>query len=66
MLEESHALFVHGVCYNTGVPKKPDEAEYSIEENGVMVKWTPSSQDPNPVMGYVIEGLDDGKWNYDW
>lgn len=48
------------------MPKKPDEAEYSIEENGVMVKWTPSSQDPNPVMGYVIEGLDDGKWNYDW
>ena len=44
-----------------GVPAKPEKAEYSNEENGVIVKWSVDSSNANPVLGYVIEGLDDGE-----
>ena len=44
-----------------GVPAKPEKAEYSNEENGVVVKWSVDSSNANPVLGYVIEGLDDGE-----
>ena len=43
------------------MPSKPEKAEYSNEENGVIVKWSVDSSNANPVLGYVIEGLDDGE-----
>ena len=55
-LKTIEALFIF-----LGVPAKPEKAEYSNEENGVIVKWSVDSSNANPVLGYVIEGLDDGE-----
>lgn len=43
------------------MPLKPKEAKYSEGESGVSVEWTVNSAGSTPVLGYVIEGLDDGK-----
>lgn len=57
------ALHITSVCaLFTGSPSAPSEAEYSIEENGVLIKWVLSAgaERNGDIQGYVIEGRDNG------
>lgn len=42
---------------NLGVPAKPSMAQYTQEEDGIMVKWKNGADGGSPILGYVIEGL---------
>ena len=49
-------ILLNTECYITGAPSAPSQAEYSNNENGVVLKWTLKSTGASNVQGYVIEG----------
>lgn len=40
-----------------GVPGAPKMAQYSEEEDGILVKWEKGTDGDSSIQGYVIEGL---------
>ena len=46
----------------SGVPSPPRKAEYTEEEDGVMMVWKEGSSGDADVIGFVIEGFHDSKY----